>query len=108
MKKTPKPTVRRSTSNAIEILDRLFIGNNPRRRAALDKALEDAIVGQLIYDARVKARLTQKQLAKLIDSDQSVVSRLEDADYDGHSLSMLRRVAAALGKRVDIRFVDAA
>lgn len=108
MKKTPKPTARRSTSNAIEILDRLFIGDNPRRRAALDKALEDAIVGQLIYDARVKARLTQKQLAKLIDSDQSVVSRLEDADYDGHSLSMLRRVAAALGKRVDIRFVDAA
>ena len=108
MKKTPQPTRRRSTSDAIEIIDRLFIGNNAKLRAMADKALEDAIVGQLIYDARVKARLTQKQLAKLIDSDQSVVSRLEDADYDGHSLSMLRRVAAALGKRVDIRFVDAA
>ena len=31
--------------------------------------------------------------------------RLEDADYDGHSLAMLRRIAAALNKRVDIRFL---
>jgi len=36
---------------------------------------------------------------------QSVISRLEDADYDGHSLAMLRRIASALEKRVEIRFV---
>ena len=35
----------------------------------------------------------------------SVISRLEDDDYAGHSLAMLRRVAAALNKRVEIRFV---
>ena len=33
-----------------------------------------------------------------------MISRLEDADYSGHSLAMLRRVAAALGRRVEIRF----
>jgi hypothetical protein len=33
---------------------------------------------------------------------------LEDADYEGHSLSMLRRIAAALSQRVEIRFVPAA
>ena len=33
------------------------------------------------------------------------MSRLEDADYDGHSLDMLRRIASALEKRVDIRFL---
>jgi hypothetical protein len=32
---------------------------------------------------------------------------MEDADYDGHSMSMLRRIAEALGKRVESRFVDA-
>jgi hypothetical protein len=36
-----------------------------------------------------------------------VICRLEDADYDGHSLAMLRRVAAAVGKRVEVRFVPA-
>ena len=36
---------------------------------------------------------------------QSVISRLEDADYEGHSLAMLNRIAAALERRVEIRFV---
>jgi hypothetical protein len=35
----------------------------------------------------------------------SVISRLEGADYQGHSLAMLRRIAAALNQRVEIRFL---
>jgi hypothetical protein len=38
-------------------------------------------------------------------STTSVISRLEDAEYDGHLLVMLRRIARALDKRVEIRFV---
>jgi len=86
----------------------LFVGDDPVRRAQSDKALEDAIIGHLIYNARISAGLTQKQLAVLARTDQAVISRLEDADYRGHSVNMLRRVAAALGKRIDIRLVDAA
>jgi hypothetical protein len=41
----------------------------------------------------------------LIGSKQPVIARLEDADYDGHSISMLQRIAAALGKRLDIRLL---
>ncbi len=44
-------------------------------------------------------------LARLVGTTASVICRLEDADYEGHSLSMLRRIAAALHKRVEIRFV---
>lgn len=108
MSKTPRNTGRRSTSDAAEILDRKFVGDDPGRRDAADKAFEDAVVGQLIYDARVAAGLTQQELAERIGSDQAVISRLEDADYEGHSLGMLRRIARALGKSLDIRFVDAA
>lgn len=53
----------------------------------------------------MEAGLTQKDLAKLIGTTPSVVCRLESADYEGHSLAMLRRIAAALKKRVEIRFV---
>ena len=52
-------------------------------------------------------RITQRQLAKKVGTTASVICRLEDADYQGHSLAMLRRIAAALGKRVEIRFVPA-
>lgn len=80
----------------------------PSRRAAAGRAVDDAIIGMLIHEARTAAGLTQKQLAAMVGTDQSVISRLEDADYRGHSLSLLSRIAAALGKRVEFRFVDAA
>ena len=35
--------------------------------------------------------LTQTELAKLIGSKQPVIARLEDADYEGHSLTMLQK-----------------
>ena len=74
-------------------------------RQEADEALVNAEVAQLIYDARTKSKLTQKQLADLVGTTQSVIARLEDADYEGHSLSMLQRIASALNKRLEIRFV---
>jgi transcriptional regulator with XRE-family HTH domain len=62
-------------------------------------------VAREIYELRIKAKLSQAELARKVGTTQSVISRLEDADYDGHSLAMLRRIASALEKRVEIRFV---
>lgn len=63
-------------------------------------------IARKIYGLRTKAKLSQEELAKKVGTTQSVISRLEDADYDRHSLAMLRRIASALGKRVEIRFVS--
>jgi transcriptional regulator with XRE-family HTH domain len=41
-------------------------------------------------------------LAERVDTTQSVISRLEDADYEGHSLSMLNRIAKALNQHVRV------
>ena len=43
----------------------------------------------------------------LIGTTASIICRLEDANYEGHSLAMLNRIAAALNQRVEIRFVPA-
>jgi hypothetical protein len=43
-----------------------------------------------------------------VGTTASVICRLEDAGYEGHSMTMLRRVAQAMGKRVEVRFVPAA
>jgi transcriptional regulator with XRE-family HTH domain len=92
------------TNDAIEILDRMM-GADPEMHRLVQEARVNAEVAQLIYDVRTKAKLTQKQLAELIGTTQSVIARLEDADYEGHSLSMLQRIASALHKRLEIRFV---
>ncbi|MGA3098685.1 MAG: helix-turn-helix transcriptional regulator [Bryobacteraceae bacterium] len=54
------------------------------------------------------AGLTQRQLAKKAGTTASVIGRLEEADYEGHSLAMLRRIAEAVGKRIEIRLLPAA
>lgn len=95
----------KKTSDARAILDRMM-GNDPDVARLVDEARTNAELAQLIYDARTKANLTQKDLAKLVGTTQSVIARLEDADYEGHSLSMLNRIAAAMERRVEVRFVS--
>jgi DNA-binding XRE family transcriptional regulator len=67
----------------------------------------NAEIARKIYDLRSEAGLSQRALAKLVGTTASVICRLEDSDYEGHSLAMLRRIAEALNKRVEIRFVQA-
>lgn len=96
---------RKATTDAIEIIDRRFFRGRPDRLAELEEARADVAVAEKIFRLREKAGLTQRQLAKLVGTTASVICRLEDADYEGHSLAMLNRIAAALNKRVEIRFV---
>ena len=100
-----KPSkVKRRTSNALRILDKRF-GVSAGARRLDEKFREQADVAEMLYAARKAADLTQAQLAKAAGTTQQVISQLEDADYEGHSLSMLRRIAAALNSRVEVRLV---
>lgn len=92
------------TKDALKIIDRM-VGQDKELRDLIAEETINVRVARLIYDARNKAGLTQKDLAKLVGTTQSVIARLEDADYEGHSLTMLNRIAAALDKRIDIRFL---
>jgi DNA-binding XRE family transcriptional regulator len=96
---------RKPTTDAVEILDRRYIGGKPERIAELEEERANAEVARKINELRETAGMTQAELAKLVGTTPSVISRLEDADYEGHWLSILRRIAAALDKRVEIRFV---
>jgi ribosome-binding protein aMBF1 (putative translation factor) len=94
------------TNDALTILDRM-IGDDADMRQRIAEETLNAQVARMIYEARTAEGLTQKELAALVGTKQPVVARLEDAAYEGHSLSMLQRIAAALGKTLDIRFVSA-
>jgi len=89
------------SKNALKIL---------RNRAKKDRELQQLYeeekinhkIAVTIRAAREKNGLTQAQLAKTIGTTQSVISRLEDADYEGHSLTLLQRVAAVLGRKLEV------
>ena len=95
----------RKTSDALEIIDKTIVRDNSELRELIEEATANALVAGAIYDARKAAGLTQEELANLIGTKQPVISQLEDADYEGHSLSMLKRIADALNQRLEIRFV---
>ncbi len=96
--------MKEKTTDAIKIIDQM-IGDDGELREMCEQATVNAHVAQLIYDARTEAGLSQTELARMIGTTQSVISRLEDADYEGHSLSMLNRVAQALNREVKIDLV---
>jgi len=85
-----------------------FVAGDREQEDTYEQALFDTEVASLIYNLRAKAGLSQRALATKVGTTASVICRLEDADYEGHSVAMLRRIAAAFGKRVEIRFVPAA
>ncbi len=91
-------------SEALQFLHEKIVGDDPELQAQLEEELANLEVSSQIYALRQEAGLTQTELANLVGTRQSVISRLEDADYDGHSLSMLNRIAGALGRRVKITF----
>lgn len=90
----------------MEIIKRRF-GIDPRTDGKVQAYAEDFRIAQIIYDARQAASLTQKELADAIGVTESVISELEDADYEGDSLSMLRRIADALQLKLRIELVPA-
>jgi transcriptional regulator with XRE-family HTH domain len=92
----------RKTSNAVRILHHRYVGEDARRKASLEQERVNAEVARTIYELREQAGLSQKELADRVETTQSVISRLEDADYEGHSLSMLNRIAKALNQQVQV------
>ena len=95
-------TKRERTQDAVKILHGRYVKDDPERKASLQEERVHAEVARVIYDMRTSAGLSQRQLAELIQTTQSVISRLEDADYEGRSLSTLERIATALNHKLTV------
>jgi transcriptional regulator with XRE-family HTH domain len=78
-----------------QLRDPHFAERFKRAGEAWDVALQIAAL-------REKAGLSQKDLARKLKTSQQQISRLESPSYEGHSLSMLRRVARQLRARVRV------
>ena len=93
---------KKTTTNAVEILRKRYIQGDVQREKSVTNEHLNAEIARMIYELRKEAALSQADLAELIGTTQSVISRLEDSDYDGHSLSMLDRIATALNRRLTV------
>ncbi len=93
----------KKTSDGVSILHKRYVKDDPSKKAALEQERVSAQVARMIKNMRERAGLSQQELADAIGTRQSAISRLEDADYEGHSLRMLQRVADALEQKVVVQ-----
>ena len=93
------------TSDIIKYMHKHFIKGDKKRLAYIEQEKIRLAIAQKIYDLRTQANLTQKELARRIGTKQSVISRLEDADYEGYTLKILEKIAEAVHYRIRVEFV---
>lgn len=82
-----------------------YIKGNAKRAASVRGEREKAHIAMQIHRLRTRAGLSQKRLAKLVGTTQSVISRIENTNYSGHSMKMLEKIAVALGCEVRVDLV---
>ena len=92
----------KKTTDAVDILHRRYVEGDPGMEDLIKKERIRAEVAAELYQLRTQLGLSQRALAKKSNTSASVICKLENADYDGDSLAMLRRIAAALNKRVQV------
>ena len=76
---------------------------DPAFAARFKEAGEAWDVAMQIASLRKESGLSQRELAKRVGTSQQQISRLESPGYEGHSLSMLRRVAQVMGASVRVQ-----
>ena len=95
---------KQGTRSATRILfDRLYRGS-PERIASLKRTRKEMALGRQIRALREAQGLSQEHLAKALGTHAPAISRIEDADYDSHSLRILRKIADYFGQNLVVSF----
>ena len=76
---------------------------NPDFRHEYEKLQPHFEIASQIIEARIKKKISQEELAKRMGTGQAVISRLEGANAKP-SISLIQRLADALGLRIELKF----
>ena len=84
-----------------DIMNAQFGKPGTPERENFNREAEAYCIGQIIYEARKKEKMTQEALAKQIGTNKSYISKIENGLVDP-SASLFFRILSALGLRFDI------
>src|ERR1700722_10305323 len=82
-----------------------LIKEDPEAREEIEEELVRIEAALQIYEMRKKVGLSPRELASRIGTSESVINRLECADYKGQTIETVRRIAIALNRHLDLRAV---
>jgi predicted transcriptional regulator len=81
----------------------IILRNKEVRNELENNEAEYKIIEEIIM-ARRERNITQKELAELVGTKQSNISRLESGNYNP-TLEFLTKIAKAVGKELEIRMI---
>ena len=77
---------------------------NKKFKDKFEAEYEKLSIGELLLQMRLKAGLTQADVAKRVGTTPSAISRSENAEYDRYEIRTLRKIAEACGSRLHLTF----
>jgi DNA-binding XRE family transcriptional regulator len=92
------------TTSATQIIFDRFYKGRPARIAELRQTRNELALGRKIRDLREHRGLSQHALARALGTKAPAISRIEDADYDRHSLRILRKIAEFFDQDLIVTF----
>ncbi len=98
---------KQTTSDGLATLYQRYYKNNPQRQLELEKARLDDRVAREIVKLKEINNLSTKDLAKLLDLEESTIESLENAEYEGDSFLMLNIIARGLKMKVQFELIVA-
>jgi DNA-binding XRE family transcriptional regulator len=79
--------------------------SNEKFRKDFEREYANLVISEKIAELRHKAHLTQEELAKRVKTTKSAISRYESNKYEGYSVALLQKIAAACNADLNIGFV---
>lgn len=99
---------RKKTSDAVTILRNRYIKGDKGRLAEIEAERARINIAEQIYALRQERKLTQKELADMMGTTQSVISRFENTDYENERVETLQKLASALDCQLEVKFIPKA
>ena len=80
--------------------------DNKEFREGFEEEYISAYISEKLAKMRHKSHLTQNNVAHLMHTTKSVISRYESGRYKGYTIETLMKFARACGKELQLRFID--
>ncbi|EAZ89903.1 hypothetical protein [Crocosphaera chwakensis] len=99
-------STKKTTSDGLEILYNRYYKDNPTRQLELEKARLDDEIARKLIKIKEKYNLSNQDVAKLINREESAIEALENADYEGDSFLLLNLIATALKMKIKFELIS--
>jgi DNA-binding XRE family transcriptional regulator len=92
-----------NTTTLDQFTTRHYGPKGSKKREAFERGYEQFKVGALIHEARIKAGLTQEQLAQKVGSTRSYISKIENDIKEVRISNLQKIVELGLGGKLELR-----